>query len=483
VSVRVRFAPSPTGEIHIGNIRTAIFNWLFARSQQGTFILRIEDTDRERSTEEFREIIFRELDWLGLDVDEGIGSGGSQGPYQQMERLEIYREYARILEEKGKAYPCFCSPKELEAEKDKARQEGRDSVYSGKCRDLSGEKRARAREQKTPEALRLMNDERGDVVFSDIIRGEISFGGSTLDDFVLMKSDGSPTYNFACAIDDYTMEISHVIRGEDHISNTPKQLLIYMALGWEPPEFAHLPLILDKERKRMKKRSHSSEVYISGYRHQGYLPEAMLNYLALLGWSDREGEEILSREELISGFSLDRIKHSGAIFDREKLDWMNGVYIRNLPLSELRSRALPFLQQEQVNVKGSALDYLLLALQEKVSTFKEMAEMASSYAGPLQYEDQEKARQVFGQEQVDQVFKYLQEQLGGLEEITPEEAGKVLKETGKNLGVKGRLVFPTVRWALTGKGSGPDLNHIIAFMGTEECVRRLEKALEWREGE
>ncbi len=480
MKVRVRFAPSPTGEIHIGNIRTAIFNWLFARKEDGTFILRIEDTDRERSTEEFKEIIFRELKWLGLDVDEGVGAGGKYGPYQQMERLEIYREYARILEKKGLAYPCFCSPEELEADREKAALEGKDPRYSGRCRDLSPEKRAIAREQKTPEALRFKNNASGPVTFEDMIRGEISFDAEPLDDFVLMKSDGSPTYNFACVVDDYNMEITHVIRGEDHISNTPKQILVYRALGWEPPKFAHLPLILDKDRKRMKKRSQEAEVFISRYREMGYLPEAMLNYLALLGWSDESGEEVLSREELIQGFSLERIKHSGAIFDREKLDWMNGVYIRKLDLEELRERARPFLVKKGIEPDAEKYDYLLFALQEKVGTLEEMGVMAVEFTGDLQYEDPEKAREIFRQERVDEVLKILQEKIRGKEKITPEEGKKILKETGKELGVKGKMVFQPARWALTGKGSGPDLNYLLSFLGPEEAVQRLEKALQKR---
>ncbi len=481
MNVRVRFAPSPTGEIHIGNIRTAIFNWLYARKEEGTFILRIEDTDRERSTEEFKEIIFRELKWLGLDVDEGVGAGGGYGPYQQMERLEIYREYARILEQKGLAYPCFCSPEELETEREKAMQEGRGSRYSGKCRNLSPEKRARAREQKTPEALRFLNRFEGPVSFPDIIRGEISFEAETLDDFVLMKSDGSPTYNFACVIDDYTMEISHVIRGEDHISNTPKQILLYKGLGWELPEFAHLPLILDKDRRRMKKRSGEAEVFISRYRDMGYLPDAMLNYLALLGWSDQSGEEVLTREELIAGFSLERIKHSGAIFDREKLDWMNGVYIRKLNLEGLREKAVPFFRKKGIELFGEKMDYLLLALQEKVSTLEEMGAMAADFTGDLEYENREKAKEIFSQDRVDEVLKALQVKLKGKKEVPPEEGKGFLKEIGKELGVKGKLVFQPVRWALTGKGSGPDLNFIMAFLGPEEAVSRLGKALELRE--
>jgi len=481
VSVRVRFAPSPTGEIHIGNIRTAIFNWLFARKERGTFILRIEDTDQQRSTDEFKEIIFRELKWLGLDVDEGVGSGGGFGPYRQMERLEIYREYARVLEEKGLAYPCFCSPEELEAEREKAVSEGKDSRYSGKCRDLSSEKRAIAREQKAPEALRFYNQFKGPVVFKDIIRGEISIDSESVDDFVLMKSDGSPTYNFACVIDDYTMEISHVIRGEDHISNTPKQILVYRALGWETPEFAHLPLILDKNRKRMKKRSGEAEVFISRYRGMGYLPQAMLNYLALLGWSDESGEEILTKEKLISGFSLERIKHSGAIFDREKLDWMNGVYIRKLSLEELRKEAHPFIREKGVELKVEKLDFLLLALQEKVSTLEELAEMASDFIGDFEYEDPKKAKEIFGQDRVDEVLETLIEKMADKDEVSPEEAKGFLKEIGKELGVKGKLVFQPVRWALTGKGSGPDLNYLMAFFGPEESIIRLEKALQARE--
>lgn len=481
MTVRVRFAPSPTGAIHIGNIRTAIFNWLFARSKGGTFILRVEDTDRERSSEAFEAIIHEEMEWLGLHIDEGGQMGGDHGPYRQMERLRLYREHAQILVDKGLAYPCFCTGEELEKAREAALASGQVGGYTGTCRDLSVEDRERLRGEGRPEALRFRWHGDGDLVFEDLIRGEITFHGDTLDDLVLMKSDGSPTYNFACCVDDHLMEISHVLRGEDHISNTPKQLMLYQAFGWEPPAFGHLSLILDKERQRLKKRSGSDEVFLGRYRDKGFLPEALFNYMALLGWSPGGDREIMEREDMIREFTLERVNASPAVFSREKLAWINASYLRNLSTQELLKRVQPFLDREGLQASETQLMILIPALKERVETLEELAQEAAFYMGPLEISDTDKALAIFQQDGVQEVFECLESRLAPWTELQPEDAAAILKKVRKECNVKGKLVFQPVRWALTGRGSGPELNDAMAFLGPKECQKRLQEIRTWLE--
>src|SRR5690554_2725222 len=322
--MRLRFPPSPTGKIHIGNMRTALFNWLWARKNKGTLVLRIEDTDQERSTKEFEDIIIQEMQWLGLDVDEGIGVGGEYGPYRQSERVDIYREYADKLLKEGKAYYCYCTPEELQAMREEAARKGEMPRYNQHCRHLTEEELEEYKRAGRKPVIRIkMPDEAREIVINDLIRGEIRFSTDVLDDFIIFKSDGMPTYNFAVVIDDALMKITQVIRGEDHLSNTPKQILLYEAMGFDIPEFAHLPLILDENKAKLKKRSDSDAVYIGEYRERGYLPEALFNFLALLGWSAKDDQEIMTREEIVSHFNISDINKSSAVFDIEKLNWMN----------------------------------------------------------------------------------------------------------------------------------------------------------------
>lgn len=477
MSVRVRFAPSPTGQIHIGNIRTAVFNWLFARSQGGKFLLRVEDTDQERSSEEFEEIILKELRWLGLDIDEGIGGGGEYGPYRQTHRLKIYKKYAEELQEKGCVFPCFCSPDEFEKEKNP------EHSYNDPCRDLSPDKVEELRNKGVPEALRFRSPRQGKVSFLDSVHGEIAFQSQVIDDFALMKSTGYPTYNFACVVDDHLMKISHVLRGEDHISNTPKQILIYEAMGWQPPVFAHLPLILDKKRRRLKKRSGQQEAFLSSYRNAGYLPETVFNYLALLGWSPGEDKEIMSREEMVEKFSLEKINESGAVFDIEKIKWMNGVYLRNLERKEFRERALAFLSGQGLDTENEKLIFLMEALQEKVNTLKELAQKISEYFEPLAFPDPEDARQVLQQDGVEKVLSSLKAKVGEVDDLNPDRAANLLKEIIKELQVGGKLVYKPVRYALTGKGTGADLSAIMAYLGPENIRMRIDETFKFLKGD
>lgn len=340
-SVRVRFAPSPTGYPHVGNIRTALFNWLFARHHGGSFIVRIEDTDVTRKIEGAVEAILNGLRWLGLDWDEGPEVGGEYGPYFQSQRLELYREAAERLVSQDNAYYCYCSPQRLEEMRAEQIRRKQPPGYDRRCRYLGAEERRQREAEGITPVVRFKTPLEGQTKFNDLIWGEVVFDNSTIDDFVLLKSDGYPTYHLANVVDDHLMEISHVLRAEEWLASTPRHLLLYQALGFAPPQFAHLPMILGADRTKLSKRH--GAVSITDYYEQGYLPEAMVNFLALLGWSLDDKTEILSRQELINNFSLERVSRTAAIFNQDKLNWMNGVYIRSLSLEDFTQRSLPFL--------------------------------------------------------------------------------------------------------------------------------------------
>ncbi|HEY6291575.1 MAG TPA: glutamate--tRNA ligase, partial [Terriglobia bacterium] len=341
--VRVRFAPSPTGYVHVGNARTALFNWLFGRHHGGDFILRIEDTDVERSEARYETQLIADLHWFGLDWDEGSDRGGPFAPYRQSERGQLYHERALELMDRGQAYFCFCTPAELEAEREKALKAGRQPKYSGRCRTLPREEAARKVAEGQPASVRLKIPD-GEFAWEDLVHGDTRFSSGVIGDFILLRSDGNPAYNFAVVIDDHAMEISHVIRGDDHISNTPRQLAVYQAFGWEPPRFAHLSTIFGPDRTRLSKRHGATS--LENFREMGILPEALRNYLALLGWSPADGvTEIFSTEGLIQQFSLDRITKSPAVFDQEKLNWLNRHYMKEAPPRRLAELVVPLLEE------------------------------------------------------------------------------------------------------------------------------------------
>ncbi|HHW15332.1 MAG TPA: glutamate--tRNA ligase, partial [Firmicutes bacterium] len=364
MSVRVRFAPSPTGYLHVGGARTALFNWLFARHYGGTFVLRIEDTDRERSTEESVQAILDGLTWLGLDWDEGPGVGGPYGPYFQTQRLESYHAYAEKLVKMGRAYKCYCTPEELEQRRKEALAHGQAPKYDRTCCQLTEAERQRLEAEGRRPVIRFRALDEGETVLDDLIRGRIVFDNSTLDDFVIIKSDGLPTYNFAAVIDDAAMEMTHIIRGDDHISNTPRQIQVYEALGLPLPKFAHVPMILGSDKTRLSKRHGATA--IGQYREAGYLPETMVNYLALLGWSLNATETVFSREELIKHFTLERCSKNPAVFDPKKLEWLNGVYIRQSSLERLAELLLPDLLKAGLLTEAEAADPARRAYVRKV---------------------------------------------------------------------------------------------------------------------
>ncbi len=472
--VRVRIAPSPTGYLHVGTARTALFNWLFARKEGGKFLLRIEDTDRERSKPEFERDIIEGLQWLGLDWDEPI--------VYQSQRLELYRQEAQRLLEMGKAYPCFCPPEELERRRQEMLAKGITPKYDRRCRRLSPEERERLMKEGRPFVLRFAMPLEGEISFHDIIRGEIRFANRELDDFIVVKSDGFPTYNFACVVDDHAMGITHVIRGEDHISNTPRQLHLYAALGYEPPQFAHLPLLLGPDRSKLSKRH--GAVSLSEYRRMGILPEAMVNFLALLGWYPRDQREIKSREELIAEFDLREVKASGAIFDLEKLLWMNGHYIRQKPVDELARLLVPYFA-EQGWLHDPPTDeewrYLLQVtplVQERMRTLQEAVELAEFfYCEPESYD--EKARAQLSKDGVAELLSELSNRLDKLAEFSVERVEETVRQLAAERGIKAAEVIHPTRAAVTGRMEGPSLFHLMAVLGKERCVGRLRRAVAW----
>lgn len=479
--VRVRFAPSPTGPFHIGGARSALFNWLFARHYGGTFIVRIEDTDLERSTRESEDNILNALRWLGLDWDEGIQAGGPNEPYRQTERLDIYRRYAGALLESGRAYRCYCTEEELAAEREELLAKGEMVRYMGRCRNLTPEECAALEAAGRKPVIRFRVPENHVVQVNDLVRGEVSFECEGIGDFIIMKSDGMPTYNFAVVIDDHVMGISHVIRAEEHLSNTPRQILIYEALGWQTPEFAHVSLILGQDRSKMSKRHGATA--IEQYQARGYLPEALVNFLALLGWSPGGENEVLSLEQLVEQFSLERVSKSPAVFDLDKLNWLNGHYIRTTSLERITELAIPFLEkagyiaQPLTEQKYEWVKKVVALARDYVNCLAELPDHAAIFFKDKVDIVEDEAREIMAGAKVPAVLEALKARVTSGPPLTENGAKLMLKEVGKELGVKGKELFMPVRVALTGNAHGPDLNRVMAILGQEGVAARLEQAL------
>ncbi|MCG9969118.1 glutamate--tRNA ligase [Pelotomaculum terephthalicicum JT] len=480
-SVRVRFAPSPTGPFHIGGARSALFNWLFARRYGGTFIVRIEDTDMERSTRESEENILAALRWLGMDWDEGVEVGGPHGPYRQTERLDIYREYVEQLLQKGCAYRCYCTEEELAAARDALLKKGEMPRYLGRCRSLSPEERVRLEAAGRKPVIRFRVPENRVINVNDLVRGDVSFECNGIGDFIILKSDGIPTYNFAVVVDDHLMSVSHVIRAEEHLPNTPRQILLYDALGWSPPEFAHVSLILGKDRSKMSKRHGATAV--EQYQAKGYLPEALDNFLALLGWSPGGEEEILTMEALKQQFSLERVAKSPAVFDLDKLNWLNGHYIRQAPLGEITDLAIPYLEKAgYISTPLSEQKYAWVkmvvdAVREYLTCLSEITDHVAFFFADVVEAEEKEAKEVLAGEQVPAVLAALREKVAGGGEWTQADAKSVLKGAGKETGAKGKQVFMPVRVALTGSTHGPDLSQVMVILGKDKICSRLDRAL------
>ncbi|NPA13266.1 MAG: glutamate--tRNA ligase [Aquificae bacterium] len=474
--VRVRFAPSPTGYLHLGNARTALFNYLYAKHTGGKLILRIEDTDKERSKKEYEDMLLDDLKWLGIQWDEGVDVGGEHAPYRQSERTEIYKEYIQKLKDSGHIYKCFCTPEELEAERKKALAEGRPPRYSGKCRNLSQEEIKKLEEEGKPYVWRFRVPDGESIVFEDLIKGVVEINVNDFGDFVIVRSDGSPVYNFVVVVDDALMEITHVIRGEDHLSNTPKQILIYRALGFKEPQFAHLPIILGEDKSKLSKRH--GAVSVRAFREEGYLSEAMFNGLALLGWHPKDDREVLSKEELIQEFDIKDVHNAPAVFDRAKLKWLNGVYIREkLSLEELTKRAIPFF--EEAGYKGDFEYYkkVMEAIRDSIETLKDIKERAKPFFVD-KFEISPEAEEVLKQEKALDVLKQLYKEIEGMESITKEEFKKITKKIQKELGVKGKALFMPIRVALTGETSGVDIAVLVETIGVDRVKERVKRVLD-----
>ncbi len=462
--VRVRFAPSPTGHLHIGGARTALFNWLYAKHNKGTFILRIEDTDRTRSTEEYIDAIIEGMKWLDLDWDEG--------PYRQTDRFDVYRRYTEKLLNEGKAYYCYCLPEELEQRRQEALVQGKSPKYDGRCRNLQDPIPG-----KNP-AVRFRMPQEGETAVNDLIKGKTVFDNAYLDDLIIMRSDGTPTYNFTVVVDDVDMNITHVIRGDDHLNNTPKQIHIYNALGYEVPLFAHLPMILGADKTRLSKRH--GAVSVMAYKEMGYLPDALVNYLVRLGWSYGD-QEIFTRDELIQYFSFDKVGKSAAVFNPEKLLWLNSQYIINSSAEELAEMVVPFLIKEKVISEGQTLDKEWLS--KAIDTQKERSRTLIELANSLRYyisedvEYNEKAKIKFLNEKSLPYLIELKDSLVSISDFSALEIEKVFTSIIEKHGIKlGNLAQP-VRVAMTGKTESPGIFEVIEIAGKEKTLKRLEKAI------
>ncbi len=475
--IRVRMAPSPSGFLHVGTARTTIYNWLFARHNRGKFVLRIEDTDTARSSREMIDAILDGIKWLGLNWDEG--------PYYQSERTNLYQNYARKLLETKKAYYCFCTPQEREDKRKQVVAAKGEWKYDRVCFNLSDQEKEERIKTIIPKAIRLFVPD-GETTFSDIVYGELKKENKDLDDLVILRSNGTPTYNFACVVDDVEMKISHVIRGNDHIANTFKQVLIYRALGITPPHFAHIPLILAKDKSKMSKRHGATS--IGEFKEEGFLPEALVNYITLLGWSPKEDREMLSLKEMIDLFTLEGVNPANPVFDKEKLEWMNGEYIRSYDNEKLLDLIVPFLAKENLidaetaKQKREWLIGFVSLLKERCKTLKEFADKGKYFfAFDYQYDPAAVTKHFNSPEAVERL-KAFADRISGLDEFKKEKIEEVLRYLSDELQIKPSVLIHLVRLAATGVTGGPPLFDLLELLGKEEVVKRITKAEDFCRG-
>ncbi|MEW6980766.1 glutamate--tRNA ligase [Bacillus pumilus] len=478
--VRVRYAPSPTGHLHIGNARTALFNYLFARSQGGKFIIRIEDTDQKRNVEGGEESQLRHLQWLGIGWDESIDKDGGYGPYRQSERNDIYKKYYDELLEKDLAYKCYCTAEELEEEREAQIARSEMPRYSGKCSHLSKEEEDKLIAEGREPSIRFRVPKGEIIKFDDMVKGDISFETDGIGDFVIVKKDGTPTYNFAVAVDDHLMKMTHILRGEDHISNTPKQIMVFNAFGWDVPLFGHMTLIVNENRKKLSKRDESIIQFIEQYKNLGYLPEALFNFIALLGWSPVGEEELFTKEQFIDIFDVNRLSKSPALFDMHKLKWVNNQYVKALDLDQVVALTLPHLQKagkvsEQLTEEENTWVRKLISLyHEQLSYGAEIVELTELFFKE-QIEYNQEAREVLAEEQVPEVMASFAGQLERLESFTPDEIKAAIKAVQKETGHKGKKLFMPIRVAVTGQTHGPELPQSIELLGKETVLNRIKQ--------
>ncbi len=473
--VRVRYAPSPTGHLHIGGARTALFNYLFAKHHDGDFIFRLEDTDVARNIEGGEASQLKNLEWLGIVPDESpLKPVEKYAPYRQMERLDIYKEYIDFLLEKGYAYKCFCTPEELDEVHEQQVASGVAPMYNRKCRNLTAEEVKAKEDAGLPYTIRVKVPDGKTYAFNDMIRGEVSFESKDIGDWVIQKANGIPTYNFAVVVDDHTMEISHVFRGEEHLSNTPKQTMIFEMLGWEAPRYGHMTLIVNENRKKLSKRDETIMQFVSQYKEEGYLPDAMFNFMALLGWSPEGEQEIFTKEELIAAFDETRLSKSPSMFDKEKLIWVNNRYIKERSLEDIVSLCRPFLE-EAYDLSEKSEDWINMLVgvyHDQLSYGKEIVELTSLFFNDELKLDEE-AVEFMKDETIPNTLAVFKEQLEAIEDFTRDNVQAAIKGTQKAAKVKGKMLYMPLRIATTGLMHGPDLASSIVLIGKDKVLQRL----------
>ena len=480
-NVRVRFAPSPTGEPHIGNIRTALFNWLFARRRGGQFVVRVEDTDQERLVPGALEAVLESLDWLKIDWDEGPRVDGPHAPYVQSQRLDIYKELAQKLVDSGAAYPCYCTRERLDEMRKEQQRNRQGSGYDRRCLHLSGRERWDLEAEGAPSVIRFAMPTSGVTEVEDLIRGHVEWRNELLDDFVILKSDGFPTYHLGVVTDDHLMEISHVLRAEEWLPSTPRHLQLYQALDFEPPKFGHLPVIMGPDRAKLSKR-HGATALLD-YREEGYLPEALLNFMVLLGWALDDKTEVMSTDTIIREFSLEGVTKSSAIFDREKLTWMNGVYIRDLSAEELADRLLPFLERdlppELLPVDRDYLVSIAPLIQERIKLLSDAAGMTRYFFEDLpEYDPAMLVQRGMNAASTQHALQAALEHLRESPSFEHERLEQTLREVGQELGLGPRQFFGSLRVAVTGRTATPPLFETMEVLGRDRALRRLDRACE-----
>ena len=477
--IRVRIAPSPTGPLHIGTAHTALFNWLFARQKGGKFILRIEDTDKERSKEEYITDITDCLSWLGIDWDEGPERNEPYGPYKQSERLDIYQKHAQELIEQKKAYYCYCTSEELGKERKEQGSKKQPPKYSGHCRNLSEAEIAKLKAEGRLPCIRFIIEPKK-IKFKDLVKSEVEFDTALFGDFVILKSDGVPTFMFAGAIDDSLMKITHVIRGEDHLSNTPRQILLLDALNFATPEYGHLPLILNPDRSKLSKRKNPTSIS-ADFRDKGYLPEAMVNFIVLMGWASKTGKEIWTLEDLINEFDFDAVGKSPSIFDQQKLNWLNGYYIRKLPIGELARLSLPFLRGSGLENEKEKLLVALSLVQERIKVMSEVPDLIDFFfKAPQGFKDILVAKGSTPEKTKKALEKAL-EHLEKEDDFGHDSLEHLLRAVAKKYDLNAGEVLWPIRVALTGKDASPGAFEVLQALGKEESLKRIKKAIDMLE--
>lgn len=472
MSVRVRYAPSPTGHLHIGNARTALFNYLFAKRHQGAFIIRIEDTDVKRNVETGIDNQLSLLKWLGIDWDESIDREGEYGPYRQLERLALYQDYAQQLLDRGLAYKCYCSSEELEAEREALKAKGDDKLhYSRKC--------LHAPDQDAPHTIRFKVPDDVAYTFDDVVKGSVTFQSEAVGDWVILKRNGIPTYNFACAVDDHHMAISHVLRGEDHITNTPRQLMIFDAFNWERPKYGHMTLIVNEHGKKLSKRDETIIQFIEQYKNLGFLPEALFNFIALLGFSPQSKEEVLSREAIIDLFDENRLSSSPATFDKDKLAFINNRHMKSKSLTEIMALCLPYLKAENIaqHEDASYIESLVGVFQDRLVYGAQIVDLYHDFFDEAFELDQEALDFLHSDEGIVALLKHVRDAIKETDTFDADTLKNIIKLSGKATGMKGKMLFMPVRIAVSAKQHGPDLPKMMHLLGKDRLIERINATL------